>query len=641
MSATSRSLLKLDQALNRDGWAGTLNTLKAHAHRHRSVRSSDGTDTPSDRRNRNAVGPNRPNLKFQTEDMSLNVGDRVRRGPDWKWGRQDGGLAGTVTRVDPDGWVRVEWDKGGSNRYRTEKAGGVDLVKTRPRSDADQQLLKGVTVLVLSASDLSAGPYVGQKGRLVEDDKSVRPFKVEFHDGTVCWFNEGELQKVADEETARAVDVMQQAQTRPEVVSLWKCVDRAGVAYRNSTSMEDHATGNLGISKGSLITAIDRVGEDGNWLKVVHESGIKYLPIKKDGNVLFVDAEAQLKEPLRLTPCLQLCLCLVSAGLVASTVQPWIKSIELTGAAFIAPPRPPPPPPPSFCTICLETCLFPSDGDCDDGGPGSELLHADCPYGTDCMDCGPRGSTGTICFNHCVSEDSNWPVTVVNDGDCDDGGPSSRYDWCLYGTDCEDCGPRPKRMPPPLKPPPAPAVASPPLAPRPVRSPPASPPPLACTNTCIQLRMHDFEREYFSSTTFASDGDCDDAGPGSGSSICAYGTDCADCGPRDPGLKPSVNPDIFYGELRRPSWCASKERKNYLYLGLVSAVVLLFLLCCVFSTVFSAFQPEAILKRVECIEGHLFHVLQADIIRLISVDWLLSQPPDWIAVRRQVRRSPS
>ena len=41
--------------------------------------------------------------------------------------------------------------------------------------------------------------------------------------------------------------------------------------------------------------------------------------------------------------------------------------------------------------------------------------------------------------------------------------------------------------------------------------------------------------------------------------------------------------------------------------------------------------------RVEMIEGDLLKFLAAGInIRLVSVTWLLSQPPDWIAVRRQV-----
>jgi hypothetical protein len=35
---------------------------------------------------------------------------------------------------------------------------------------------------------------------------------------------------------------------------------------------------------------------------------------------------------------------------------------------------------------------------------------------------------------------------------------------------------------------------------------------------------------------YASDGACDDGGPGSEYSACTYGTDCTDCGPRDPDV---------------------------------------------------------------------------------------------------------
>jgi len=38
--------------------------------------------------------------------------------------------------------------------------------------------------------------------------------------------------------------------------------------------------------------------------------------------------------------------------------------------------------------LCTETCQFTNDGDCDDGGPGSDF--SSCPLGTDCLDCGPR-----------------------------------------------------------------------------------------------------------------------------------------------------------------------------------------------------------------------------------------------------------
>lgn len=39
---------------------------------------------------------------------------------------------------------------------------------------------------------------------------------------------------------------------------------------------------------------------------------------------------------------------------------------------------------------CTNTCRFASDGDCDDGGEGSDFSL--CDLGTDCNDCGPRGS---------------------------------------------------------------------------------------------------------------------------------------------------------------------------------------------------------------------------------------------------------
>jgi len=51
------------------------------------------------------------------------------------------------------------------------------------------------------------------------------------------------------------------------------------------------------------------------------------------------------------------------------------------------------------------------------------------------------------------------------DGDCDDGGPGSEYDGCALGTDCADCGARAQPSPPPPQPPrlpPAPQQPPPP-----------------------------------------------------------------------------------------------------------------------------------------------------------------------------------
>ena len=39
-------------------------------------------------------------------------------------------------------------------------------------------------------------------------------------------------------------------------------------------------------------------------------------------------------------------------------------------------------------SLCTETCVWASDGDCDDGGPG--LQYTSCAIGTDCTDCGVR-----------------------------------------------------------------------------------------------------------------------------------------------------------------------------------------------------------------------------------------------------------
>ena len=50
---------------------------------------------------------------------SFSVGDRVRRGPDWKWDSQDSNGPGTVVEdMDSDGWIAVEWDEGSRNKYR-------------------------------------------------------------------------------------------------------------------------------------------------------------------------------------------------------------------------------------------------------------------------------------------------------------------------------------------------------------------------------------------------------------------------------------------------------------------------------------------------------------------------------------------
>lgn len=51
---------------------------------------------------------------------TLPVGAKVRRGPDWCWGEQDGerGALGTVKMIGHEGWAHVAWPHGGSDCYR-------------------------------------------------------------------------------------------------------------------------------------------------------------------------------------------------------------------------------------------------------------------------------------------------------------------------------------------------------------------------------------------------------------------------------------------------------------------------------------------------------------------------------------------
>ena len=65
--------------------------------------------------------------------------------------------------------------------------------------------------------------------------------------------------------------------------------------------------------------------------------------------------------------------------------------------------------------------------------------------------------TTCMCLNTCVG----GPPMSLNNTVCDDGGASSQYSWCEFGTDCLDCGPRCQVFPPSAPPSPP----SPPLLP--------------------------------------------------------------------------------------------------------------------------------------------------------------------------------
>ena len=101
----------------------------------------------------------------------------------------------------------------------------------------------------------------------------------------------------------------------------------------------------------------------------------------------------------------------------------------------------------------------------------------------------------SLCMNTSVDASDNC---------CDS--PGSELPMCAYGADCVDCAPRMPRSPP------QPPVSSPP---RPPASAPAAPSAL-CINTVTRIGM----------SAYASDGCCDDGGPGAEDPDGQY--DCTD-----------------------------------------------------------------------------------------------------------------
>ncbi len=86
---------------------------------------------------------------------------------------------------------------------------------------------------------------------------------------------------------------------------------------------------------------------------------------------------------------------------------------------------------------CDNTCGYPRDGACDDGGTHSD--YAVCNLGSDCADCGMR-TANTACNEGC---------RFTSDGQCDDGGTGAAYSVCALGSDCNDCGDRTAEIPQP------------------------------------------------------------------------------------------------------------------------------------------------------------------------------------------------
>ncbi|XP_052100433.1 uncharacterized protein LOC127734545 [Mytilus californianus] len=80
---------------------------------------------------------------------SLQLGDRVRRGPDWSHGNQDSHMAGTVVGQQSHGVIRVKWDSGDTNIYmQCDETNTYDLRKVdEPRILVDEMIAVGCRVV--------------------------------------------------------------------------------------------------------------------------------------------------------------------------------------------------------------------------------------------------------------------------------------------------------------------------------------------------------------------------------------------------------------------------------------------------------------------------------------------------------------
>lgn len=210
--------------------------------------------------------------------------------------------------------------------------------------------------------------------------------------------------------------------------------------------------------------------------------------------------------------------------------------------------------------LCSDTCAFPNDGTCDDGGNGGL---ASCDFGTDCGDCGPRALVNECetnnggCSDTCTDLPAGFECSCTagvqlladgltceaipadalcsdtcessDNGICDDGGDGG-FGFCTIGTDCTDCGFR--------------LIVN-----------ECDTDNGGCAQTCTDtlggfqcgcnegftLNADGFTCEEIaegllcddSCELFSNDGICNDGGDGNFPN-CAYGTDCSDCGPREP-----------------------------------------------------------------------------------------------------------
>ncbi|XP_052100599.1 uncharacterized protein LOC127734650 [Mytilus californianus] len=84
----------------------------------------------------------------QPKCQAVQLGTRVRRGPNWQWKIQDSNMAGTVIGEDKDGMIWVEWDSGHKNCYHYDEGKKRFDIKpvNEPRRLVDEMIAVGCKV---------------------------------------------------------------------------------------------------------------------------------------------------------------------------------------------------------------------------------------------------------------------------------------------------------------------------------------------------------------------------------------------------------------------------------------------------------------------------------------------------------------
>ncbi|XP_076102237.1 uncharacterized protein LOC143071656 isoform X3 [Mytilus galloprovincialis] len=84
----------------------------------------------------------------QSKCPAVQLGQRVRRGPNWQWKNQDSNMAGTVIGEDDDGMIWVEWDSGHKNCYQYDENFKVFHIKpvNEPRRLVDEMIAVGCKI---------------------------------------------------------------------------------------------------------------------------------------------------------------------------------------------------------------------------------------------------------------------------------------------------------------------------------------------------------------------------------------------------------------------------------------------------------------------------------------------------------------